>query len=121
MIPAVAPADRDGGYASVVVLSLCVVLALLGAVGVAGGSVAVARHRAAAAADAAALAAAARALEGEVVACRAAAEVSRAQGGRVLHCALGSDDVAEVLVAVRPDGPAARLGQSRVRARAGPA
>ncbi len=120
MIPAVAPADRDGGYASVVVLSLCVVLALLGAVGVAGGSVAVARHRAAAAADAAALAAA-RALEGEVVACRAAAEVSRAQGGRVLHCALGSDDVAEVLVAVRPDGPAARLGQSRVRARAGPA
>lgn len=110
----------DEGSASVLVLALCSLLALVGAVLVALGAVAVARHRAGAAADSAALAAAARALGGEQQACASAAAVVRASGATLLSCALHGD-AAEVTVEVRPPGRLGQLGAAHARARAGPA
>lgn len=71
----------------------------------------VARHRAGGAADLAALAAADHALDGPRTACRLAAEVAEAQGGRLRGCQVAGE-VVEVVV---------QVGDARVRSRAGPA
>jgi len=109
----------DGGFATVLMLALSLVLALIGA-GVASlAAVAVARQRAASAADLAALAAADAALFGQAVACRRADDVVARVAATLTSCRLDGD-VAEVVVTVRPPGSLGRLGAATVRARAGP-
>ena len=110
---------RDRGSASVMVLALAGVLALLGALAAAVGAVAVARHRAASAADLAALAAADAALAGSARACAAAGRAVDAVGARLDRCVLVGD-VAEVEVSVRPPGAIGGLGVARSHSRAGP-
>ncbi|QZZ29316.1 Rv3654c family TadE-like protein [Streptomyces sp. ST1015] len=95
--------SRDRGSASVwgvvVVAVLCVVF---GAV-LALGQAVVVRHRATGGADLAALAGAGRVLEGEEVACERARGVARAQGGRVVRCAVAGGVVdLTVVVGVGP-------------------
>ncbi|MFD3307818.1 Rv3654c family TadE-like protein [Streptomyces sp. NPDC058694] len=90
---------------------LCVVF---GAV-LAMGQAVVIRHRAGGAADLAALAAADRWMEGGTAACAQAGRVARAQGARVVRCAV-QGEISDVTVAAGR-GPLA----AEVRARAGPA
>ncbi|MFF5718603.1 Rv3654c family TadE-like protein [Streptomyces buecherae] len=110
-------------WVAVAASALCVVFAVV----LTMGAVVVARHRAGGAADLAALAAADHALEGERVACGLAERVARAQGARVVKCAVRgeiADLVAEVpavrVASVLPSGASNAL-TPRVRARAGPA
>ncbi|WP_436847295.1 Rv3654c family TadE-like protein [Streptomyces buecherae] len=110
-------------WVAVAASALCVVFAVV----LSMGAVVVARHRAGGAADLAALAAADHALEGERVACGLAERVARAQGARVVKCAVRgeiADLVAEVpaarVASVLPSG-ASQVLTPRVRARAGPA
>ncbi|MFD4997234.1 Rv3654c family TadE-like protein [Streptomyces buecherae] len=110
-------------WVAVAASALCVVFAVV----LTMGAVVVARHRAGGAADLAALAAADHALEGERVACGLAERVARAQGARVVQCAVRgeiADLVAEVpaarVASVLPSGASKAL-IPRVRARAGPA
>lgn len=112
-------AGRDGGFASIVMLSLSGVLALVASVLVALGVVAVTRQRAATAADMGALAAAERVLQGTVTACAAAARVVVAVGGAVTSCRIVGAD-ALIDVTVRAAGPLGRFGSARGHARAGP-
>lgn len=109
----------EAGFASVLVLTLAVVLAAFGATVTSLASVAVARQRAASAADLAALAAADASLSGAASACSRAAEVADRVAATLQSCALDGD-VADVVVSVRPPGPIGRLGEAAVRARAGP-
>ncbi|TYP84770.1 Rv3654c family TadE-like protein [Blastococcus xanthinilyticus] len=114
--------ERDErGSATVWVLALSAVLALVAAAGVLAGAAAVARHRAAGAADLAALAAAGRAVLGDPAACAVAAETATANGAELTGCAVGEGSVVDVTVEVP-----VRLGRLGVhtahgRARAGPA
>lgn len=110
---------RDTGSATVLVLGLAAVLALVAvlAVGVTGADVA--RHRADGAADLAALAAATRALDGEGAACRAAARTAALTGARAVSCRLDGD-VATVVVEARLPGRLEVLRPLHVTARAGP-
>lgn len=105
---------RDQGlvtvWAAVTTMSLCVVFAVVLAL----GQVVAVRHRAGGAADLAALAAADRALEGADVACRSAQEVAGAQGAEVVRCSV-QGEVADVTARMRR-GPYA----PEVRSRAGP-
>lgn len=110
----------ERGSATVLVLGLVAVLALVAAVGTALAGVGVARHRAASAADLAALAAASRAVEGGLAACDAARTTARASGAVLARCALDGR-TAEVVAVVQPPGPLGALGQAQSRARAGPA
>ena len=108
----------DSGSASVLVLSLAVVLVLVGAVLIAVGGAVVARHRAQSAADLGALAAAQRALDGTDGACTAARGVVEAVGARLDACALqGTDAVVVAVIDLR--GRLAPLGPARGSARAG--
>ncbi len=113
----------DQGFATVTVLALSAVLALLASVLVAVGTVAVLRSHVAAAADEATLAAAARAVDGRGPACARAATLTVAVGARLVACRLSGDlgDVAEVEVSVPAPGVLSRFGDVRGRARAGPA
>ncbi|MGY1914795.1 Rv3654c family TadE-like protein [Blastococcus sp. SYSU DS0973] len=111
---------NERGSATVWVLALSAVLALLATAAVLVGVAAVARHRAAGAADLAALAAAGRAVLGNPAACPAAAEVAATNGAELTGCRVGEHGVVEVAVAVP-----VRLGRLGVhtahgRARAGP-
>ncbi|MFC8668584.1 Rv3654c family TadE-like protein [Streptomyces sp. NPDC057199] len=90
---------------------LCVVF---GAV-LAMGQAVVIRHRAGGAADLAALAAADRWMDGGMAACAQADRVARAQGTRVVRCAV-QGEISDVTVAAGR-GPLT----AEVRARAGPA
>lgn len=108
----------DCGSASVLVLSLAVVLVLVGAVLVAVGGAVVARHRAQSAADLGALAAAQQALDGEAGACAAARGVVEAVGARLHGCALQGAD-AVVVAVVDLHGRLASLGPAHGSARAG--
>lgn len=112
--------DGDAGFASVLVLSLSTVLALVACVLVALGAVANSRHRAASAADLGALAAASRALQGTGVACALARRVVQEAGTAMTGCRIVGD-LAEVEVELRPVGALGALGVARGRARAGPA
>jgi secretion/DNA translocation related TadE-like protein len=110
----------DRGSATVWVIALSAVLAVVGTAVVLVGAATVARHRAEAAADLAALAAAGRVAGGEPDACGLAAEVARANAARLASCAVGADAVVELRVSVP-----VRLGRLGVwaasaRARAGP-
>ncbi|MCW2777554.1 MAG: putative rane protein [Frankiales bacterium] len=109
---------EDGGYATVLVLSLVAVLLAVAGVLVSLGLVVTTRHRAGAAADLAALAAAERALEGAGAACAAADRVVLAAGGRLVTCRLDGSD-ASVGVELLPPGRLAVLGPARATARAG--
>jgi secretion/DNA translocation related TadE-like protein len=86
------------------------VLLALFAAGLLVAQAVVLRHRAGAAADLAALAAADHALDGRERACALAAGVARAQGARLVVCAVAGE-VADVV---------ADVGGARVRSRAGP-
>ena len=110
----------EAGVATVLVLALAAVLALLGAVASSLAAVAVARQRAASAADLSALAAAQSALEGEAAACARATALAARVHAQLLSCRL-EGDVAHVVAQVRPAGGLGRLGAAAVRARAGPA
>ena len=117
------PATRDAGdagAASVLVLALASVLALIACVLVALAVAGTSRHRAAVAADLGALAAAGRALQGPAAACALADQVVRAQGGQLTGCWVDGE-VSEIEVSVRPGGTVGMLGAARGRARAGPA
>lgn len=109
----------DSGSATVVVLGLAAVLAVVASVAVAVAAVAVARHRAASAADLAALAAADRSLRGHAVACAAAARAAT-KGSAVLRRCSVDGDVVLVVAGVRPPGVLGRFGEVRAAARAGP-
>lgn len=114
------PATRDAGAASVLVLALASVLALIACVLVALAVAGTSRHRAAVAADLGALAAAGRALQGPAAACALADQVVSAQGGQLTGCWVDGE-ISEIEVSVRPGGTVGMLGTARGRARAGPA
>lgn len=113
------PFAGDAGVAAPLVLAMASVLALVGLVLASLAAVAVARQRAASAADLSAIAAAQSALEGEGTACARAVALARRVEAALLSCRLDGD-VAEVVAAVRPDGPLGRLGTATSQARAGP-
>lgn len=109
----------DGGFVTVAVAGLLLVLVSVAWLVEALGAVAVARHRAATAADLAALAAAAHAIEGPTPACRAAAVIAERQGARVRRCSVdGLDALVEVVV--RPPGRLGSFGEAISVSRAGP-
>lgn len=107
-------AGTDRGSATVWALGVIAVLGMVFAGVLAMGQAVVARHRAGGGADLAALAAAGEWMRGEGVACGRAKEVARAQGVRVVGCAVRGE-VADVSVG-------AEMGPYEVvvRARAGP-
>ena len=110
----------ERGSATVWVVALSGVLAVLASTVVLVGAGVVARHRASAAADLAALAAAGRASLGGHDACRVAAEAARVNAAELTSCTVDADAVVEVQVRVP-----VRLGVlghhgATGRARAGP-
>ena len=109
----------ERGAATVLVLALAGVLALVAALSATVGAVAVARHRAASAADLAALAAADRALTGAAPACAAARRAAAAAHAVLETCSIDGD-VADVVAAVRPAGALGSWGVARSHSRAGP-
>ena len=116
------PCPRSGhqGSATVWMLCCCVLLMGLGTVVLAQGAAVVARHRASVVADLAALAAADALLSGSPEPCSSAARVAAAQGGHVVQCQTGRDQVH--VVAEMPTSPLlAFLPPARARARAGAA
>jgi secretion/DNA translocation related TadE-like protein len=115
------PRDPERGSATVWVLALSGVLAVLGAAVLLVGSAVVARHRAGAAADMAALAGAGRVAVGDPAACGAAAAVARADGAVLDACDLEDGGVVAVRVRITVRfGPFGVL-PALARARAGPA
>ncbi|MFJ2656214.1 Rv3654c family TadE-like protein [Streptomyces sp. NPDC087460] len=105
----------DQGSATVWSVAAIAVLCLVFGVVLALGQAVVARHRAAGGADLAALAAADRWAGGGTAACDRAERVARAQGVRLVRCAL-TGQVSDV-TAASGTGPFT----AEVRARAGPA
>lgn len=105
----------DRGSATVWSVGAVAVLCLVFGVVLALGQAVVARHRAAGGADLAALAAADRWAGGGTAACDRAERVARAQGVRLVRCAL-TGQVSDV-TAASGTGPFT----AEVRARAGPA
>ncbi|NDZ70422.1 flp pilus-assembly TadE/G-like family protein [Streptomyces sp. SID10362] len=105
----------DRGSATVWSVGAIAVLCLVFGVVLALGQAVVARHRAAGGADLAALAAADRWAGGGTAACDRAERVARAQGVRLVRCAL-TGQVSDV-TAASGTGPFT----AEVRARAGPA
>ena len=110
----------DRGSATVWVLALSGVLAVLATAVVLVGGATVARHRANTAADLAALAAAGRAVLDQPGACELAAEVAGANAATLDSCSVDASSVVEVRVKVP-----VRLGRlgvwsAEARARAGP-
>ena len=114
----------DAGLASVLVLSLSAVLALVSTVAVALAGVAVTRHRAASAADLAALAASDLSDRGAGAACAAAARIVESAlgtAGELTRCQVaGPGEPVEVEVRVRPGGRLGTFGRAAAAARAGP-
>jgi secretion/DNA translocation related TadE-like protein len=96
-----------------------VVVLLTVTVGVAYlGAAVVARHRAQAAADLAALAAAARLPAGAEAACAQANAIARAMRAGPMRCVV--DDL-DVVITIEVSNAGSRLGTARAAARAGPA
>ncbi|MXM66349.1 hypothetical protein GR925_23700 [Streptomyces sp. HUCO-GS316] len=106
---------RDRGSATVWSIGAIAVLCVVFGVVVAMGQAVVIRHRAAGGADLAALAAADHWTEGAAAACARADRVARAQGVRLVRCAVVGE-ISDV-TAAWGRGPFA----AEVRARAGPA
>src|SRR5687767_2200590 len=90
----------ERGSATVWVVALAGVLAVVGMAVVLFGAAVVARHRAGAAADLAALAAAGRAVVGDPGACAVAADVADANAAELTGCTVGGGAVVEVAVSV---------------------
>jgi secretion/DNA translocation related TadE-like protein len=113
--------DDERGSATVWVVALAGVLALVGAAVVLFGAAVVARHRATSAADLAALAGAGRAVVGAPDACAAVVRVATANQAMVDSCVVQSGAVVEVRLHV--DVRLGPLGATKAtaRARAGPA
>jgi secretion/DNA translocation related TadE-like protein len=114
-----ARAGGDRGSATVWVLALSGVLAVVGLAAVLVGAAVVARHRASSAADLSALAAAGRAVVGGD-ACGGAAEIAGAHEAELTACVVGAGSIVDVEVSVT-----VRLGtwgifSTTARARAGP-
>ncbi|OIJ69742.1 hypothetical protein WN71_002230 [Streptomyces mangrovisoli] len=110
-----APYRSDRGSATVWSVGVIAVLcAVFGTVLALGQAVTV-RHRAAGGADLAALAAADRWADGPGAACARAERVARAQGARLVRCAL-TGEISDVTAA-----SGRGLFEAEVRARAGPA
>ncbi|WP_097267100.1 Rv3654c family TadE-like protein [Streptomyces sp. TLI_55] len=107
--------DSDRGSATVWSVGAIAVLCVVFGVVLALGQSVVTRHRAAGGADLAALAAADHWAEGATAACARAGRVARAQGTRLVRCALVGE-VSDVTAAAGR-GPFA----AEVRSRAGPA
>ena len=112
--------SRERGSATVWVLLLAAVLAVVAAAAVLVGAAVVARHRAAGAADLAALAAAGRAVAGDPVACATAAEVAVANGAELPGCHVGPGSVVDVEVRVTAGLGGLGVHEAVGRARAGP-
>jgi secretion/DNA translocation related TadE-like protein len=112
--------DAERGSATVWVVALSGVLALVGAAVVLVGAAVVARHRAGVAADFAALAAAQRAVLGDADPCAAAQRLAEANGARLVGCSAESDSVVEVSVVVPLAFGSLGIHEARARARAGP-
>ncbi|MCZ2858315.1 Rv3654c family TadE-like protein [Blastococcus sp. VKM Ac-2987] len=110
----------ERGSATVWVLALSAVLALLASAAVLVGVAAVARHRAGGAADLAALAAAGRAVLGDPAACTAAADVAAANGAELTGCRVEAGGIVEVAVVVPVRLGRLGLSAAHGRARAGP-
>ncbi|MGW3511536.1 Rv3654c family TadE-like protein [Streptomyces sp. NPDC000994] len=104
----------DRGSATVWSVGAIALLCVVFGIGLALGQAVVDRHRAAGAADLAALAAAGHWAEGGAAACARADEVARAQGTRLVRCAIVGDTSDVTAAAERGPFTAA------VRARAGP-
>jgi secretion/DNA translocation related TadE-like protein len=109
------PDFSDRGSASVWGVGAIVLLCVVFGIGLALGQAVVDRHRAAGGADLAALAAAGHWAEGTAAACARADRVARAQGTRLVRCAVVGDT--SDVTAVSERGPFT----AEVRARAGPA
>jgi secretion/DNA translocation related TadE-like protein len=111
----------ERGSATVWVLALSGVVAVVGVAAVLVGVAVGVRHRAAAAADFAALAAASQAVQGLAGGCSRAAEIAAANGAELTNCTIGPEGVAQVAVSVPVE--LGRLGRhaATARARAGPA
>lgn len=110
----------ERGSATVWVLALSGVLAVVGLAVVLLAAAVVARHRAGSAADLAALAAAGRAVRGDPDPCVAAGEIAAANGASLDECVVEDRAVVRVRVSVPVElGP---VGERRAtaRARAGP-
>jgi secretion/DNA translocation related TadE-like protein len=105
----------DRGSATVWSVGAIAVLCVVFGVVLALGQAVVARHRAAGGADLAALAAADHWAEGGTAACARAERVARAQGSRLVRCAIVGET--SDVTAASGRGPFA----AEVRARAGPA
>ena len=110
----------EGGSATVWVLALSAVLALVGAATVLLGAAAVARHRATAAADLAALAGAGRAVVGDADACARAGEIAVANSARLTSCRVAPDAVVTVTVEVPVRFGRLGVHTATAQARAGP-
>jgi secretion/DNA translocation related TadE-like protein len=108
----------DEGSATVWVVLAGLVLVIIGTAFALVGAATVARHRAQAAADLAALGAALLAWDGEATVCARAAELSAANGARLVACRLDGLDVI-VTVEVAPE-VLAGVGAAQASARAGP-
>jgi secretion/DNA translocation related TadE-like protein len=112
--------DRQRGSATLWVLGMICLVAVVTATCVGIGIVTLARHRAATAADEMALAVAGHALEGESAACAIGGHIARRDGATPAGCAL-HDAIATVRVFVRLPGALRRFGPAMGTARAGPA
>jgi secretion/DNA translocation related TadE-like protein len=115
------PPDAERGSATVWVVALAGVLALVGAAVVLLGAAAVARHRAGAAADFTALAAAQRAVLGDADPCTTAQRLAEANGAMLVGCSAGPGAVVDVSVEVTLRLGRLGLHDATARARAGPA
>ncbi len=112
-------ADGQRGSATVWVLTVCAVLAVIGLAAVLVGAAAVARHRAGAAADLAALAGAARAVAG-ADACGTAARIAGANAAELTACAATPGAVVDVEVSVPVRLGGLGVFSATARSRAGP-
>lgn len=108
---------KDRGAASIWVLAAGLLIVAMGVAGAAAGAAIIARHQAQASADLGALAGAARAAEGPRGACRRAAEIVAANGGRLVACVLdGFDLTVAVDVTVHPVRGIIRTAHAKARA-----
>lgn len=113
--------QEERGSATVWVLALSGLLAVLGATVVLVGAAVVARHRATAAADLAALAGAGRAAMGAPDACDVARRIAVANDGVLDDCSARTGAVVEVRLHVTVELGSVGEVAARGRARAGPA
>jgi secretion/DNA translocation related TadE-like protein len=109
----------DAGSATIWMVAVIAVVAMVTGVVLSVGTVMVERHRAAIAADEAALAVAAAALDGATGACARGSQIARLDGAELSRCEL-ADAIAVVETRIELPGWLAQFGSAVGRARAGP-